>query len=62
MESVAWKPVLTTVGGTWKGGRGFFRAMAKEKSEPNAIVSLLLSFPGRKILTLEYGMEIFQSY
>lgn len=39
-----------------------YTAMVKEKSKPNAMVSLLLSFPVKKILTLEYVIEKFQSY
>lgn len=62
MESVAWEIVLAAVGGSRKKGREFFRAMVKEKSKPNAMVSLSLSFPVKKILTLECVIEKYWSY
>lgn len=62
MESVAWETVLTAVGGSRKEGRELFRAMVKEKSKPNAMISLSLSFPVKKILRLEYVIEKFWSY
>ena len=50
-------------GREWEGREGIsYRAVVKEKSKPNAMVSLLPPFTVKKTLSLVYVIEKFQSY